>query len=118
MNLYSVNIVAQWIHLFSFQRQTGLPEGAGEDVQTGRGGGGHGDAPRVRSGPAASAAGGVSGAAADPAGEAAQEVAPVLAAAAAGAARDSSEGSLAVGVVGVVAGYDSDFAEAKQWQVR
>ena len=117
MNLYSVNIVAQWIHLFSFQRQTGLPEGAGEDVQTGRGGGGHGDAPRVRSGPAASAAGGISGAAADPAGEAAQEVAPVLAAAA-GAARDSSEGSLAVGVVGVVAGHNSDVAEAKQWQVR
>ena len=94
------------------QRQTGLPEGAGEDVQTGRGGvvdaGGGG-------GPAAPAARRV-GAAVDPAGEAAEEAAPLLAAAA-GAARDSSEGSLAVGVVGVVAGHHSDIAEAEQWQV-
>ena len=93
---------------FSLQRQTGLPEGAGEDVQTRRGvGGGRG--------PAAPAAGRV-GAAVDPAGEAPEEAASLLAAA--GAARDSSEGSLEVGVVGVVAGHNSDIAEAKQWQVR
>ena len=94
---------------FPLQRQTGLPEGAGEDVQTGRGGGV--DA-RGGGGPAAPAAGRV-GAAVDPAGEAAEEAAPLLAA----AARDSSEGSLEVGVVGVVAGHNSDIAEAKQWQV-
>ena len=97
---------------FSLQRQTGLPEGAGEDVQTGRGGGV--DA-RGGGGPAAPAAGRV-GAAVDPAGEAPEEAASLLAAA--GAARDSSEGSLEVGVVGVVAGHNSDIAEAKQWQVR
>ena len=97
---------------FSLQRQTGLPEGAGEDVQTGRGGGV--DA-RGGGGPAAPATGRVC-AAVDPAGEAAEEAAPLLAAAA-GAARDSSEGSLTVGVFGVVAGHNSDIAEAKQWQV-
>ena len=96
------------------QRETGLPEGAGQDVQTRRGVGGGVDAGGGR-GPAAPAAGGV-GAAVDAAGEAAQEAAPVLPATA--AAGDPSEGSLAVGVVGVVAGHDSDVAEAEQWQVR